>query len=102
MSEWLVEMSARLLTTREAAEYLRIRPETLLAWDRSGKLRGFRISTNALRWNPDEIAAFLRGTREEGPSAAEEVAPVPFQSPDPRRILTTAPVPVTEEVPDAR
>ncbi len=66
-------MSDRLLTTREAAAYLCIRPETLLAWDRSGKLRGYRISSNALRWNPDEIDAFLRGTREEleEPSALE-------------------------------
>ena len=53
-------MTERLLTTREAAEYLHIRSETLLAWDRSGKLRGYRISSNALRWDPDEIEAFLR------------------------------------------
>ena len=78
MSEPLPE----LLTTREAAAILHIRPETLLSWDRSGKLRGFRISSNALRWDPQEIADFLRGTRE-GPSVEEEVAAIHFQSPDP-------------------
>jgi hypothetical protein len=71
-----------LLTTREAAAILHIRPETLLAWDRSGKLRGYRISSNALRWDPAEIADFLRGTRE-GPSMEEEVAAIHFQSPGP-------------------
>ena len=73
-------MSERLLTTREAAAYLHIRPETLLAWDRSGKLRGYRISSNALRWNPAEIEAFLRGTRE-GPGTRGEVSPAPSALP---------------------
>jgi excisionase family DNA binding protein len=73
-------MSERLLTTREAAEYLHVRPETLLAWDRTGKLCGYRISSNALRWHPAEIEAFLHGTREEGPGTRGEVSPAPAPS----------------------
>lgn len=82
-------MTQRLLTTREAADYLHVRPETLLAWDRTGKLRGYRISSNALRWDPDEIEAFLRATREDGPSAEEEVAAIQLL-PDPSPSITGA------------
>jgi excisionase family DNA binding protein len=57
-----------LLTTREAAEILRVRPETVLRWHESGKLCGFRISSRALRFDPDELDAFLAGVRA-APSA---------------------------------
>lgn len=82
-----------LLTTREAAAYLHVRPETLLAWDRSGKLRGFRISSNALRWDPAEIDAFLRDTREDGPGARGEVSPAPSGIPTRGLVSQASPAP---------
>jgi excisionase family DNA binding protein len=32
------------LTAAEAAFYLRVKPRTLLAWARQGKVRGYRLS----------------------------------------------------------
>lgn len=90
-------MSERLLTTREASEYLHVRPETLLAWDRSGKLRGYRISTNALRWDPAEIESFLRGTREDGPGARGEVSPAPSAVPTRGVVSQLSPAPLGGE-----
>jgi Helix-turn-helix domain len=86
-------VSERLLTTREAAEYLHIRPETLLAWDRSAKLRGYRISSNALRWDPDEIERFLLSTREDGPGARGEVSPAPSAVPTRSLVSQLSPAP---------
>lgn len=34
------------LTAIEAAEYLKVRPRTLLLWVRQGKIKGFRLSGN--------------------------------------------------------
>jgi excisionase family DNA binding protein len=34
------------LTANEAAEYLRLKPRTLLLWARQGKIKGFRLSGN--------------------------------------------------------
>lgn len=36
ISEWL--------TATEAAAYLKVKPRTLLAWARLGKIRGYRLS----------------------------------------------------------
>jgi excisionase family DNA binding protein len=58
-------VSARLLTTREVADMLAVSPETVLRWYRTGKLPGFPIATNALRFDPDEIREWLEGTRRE-------------------------------------
>ena len=76
--------------------------ETVLRWHRSGKLPGgHRLASNVLRWRGSELEAWLAGTRE-GPGTAEEVAPVPFQSPSPRTSLTFAPVPKNRGGPHAR
>ena len=57
-----------LWTTRQVATFLNVSPETVLRWHRSGKLPGgFPISTNALRFDPDEVRAWLEGTRPERP-----------------------------------
>ena len=56
-------MRERLLTTREVAEFLALSPETVLRRYRAGELPGFRIATNALRFDPDEVRAWLHGTR---------------------------------------
>lgn len=49
----------RLLTTREVAVLLGIRPETVLRWSASGRLRGYRISSNALRFRESEVEAWI-------------------------------------------
>ena len=58
-------MSDRLLTTREVAELLRVSKETTLRWHRSGKLPGGRrLGSNVLRFNRDELEAWLEAQRE--------------------------------------
>lgn len=37
-------MEIEWLTAREAAEYLKVRPRTLLLWARQGKVPGHRLS----------------------------------------------------------
>jgi excisionase family DNA binding protein len=56
-------MSDRLLTTRELASYLGVSPETVLRRWRAGELPGFRIASNALRFDPDEVRAWLERCR---------------------------------------
>jgi excisionase family DNA binding protein len=54
-----------LWTTAETAAYLNVSPETILRWHRAGKLRGFPISTNAIRFDADEVRAWLEGRRAD-------------------------------------
>jgi excisionase family DNA binding protein len=68
------ELRRPLLTTREAAKLLHLRPETLLRWHESGKLRGFRISSRALRFDPDELDDFLERSRGEADHDAAQAA----------------------------
>lgn len=56
-------MTGRLLTTRELAAYLGVSPETVLRRWRAGELPGFRIASNALRFDPDEVRDWLEGRR---------------------------------------
>lgn len=56
-------MTGRLLTTRQLADYLGVSPETVLRRWRAGELPGFRIGSNALRFDPEEIAVWLEGRR---------------------------------------
>lgn len=83
----------RLLTARELAELLGFQAGTIVDWSERGELPGYRIG-GRLRFKESEVAEWLE-RRRKGPSAAEEVAPVPYQSPGPRRSLTTAPVPLS-------
>lgn len=61
-------MSA-LWTTREVAEFLNVSPETVLRRYRAFQrgeahgLPGFPIGSNAIRFDPDEVRAWLSGTR---------------------------------------
>lgn len=48
---------------------LGVRPETVLRWNEAGKLNGFRISARALRFDLDELDAFLEGSRPAGRKA---------------------------------
>ena len=64
-------VSDRLLTTREVAAMLRVSPETVLRWYRGGKLPGGRrLGSNVLRFDADELAAWLEGTRPDRPLVA--------------------------------
>jgi excisionase family DNA binding protein len=57
-------MSERLLRTRDVAELLDVSCETVLRWHRSGKLPGGRrLASNVLRFDRDEVEAWLSGTR---------------------------------------
>ena len=94
-------MTEPLLTAREVAEMLAVSPETVLRRWRAGELPGFRLASNVLRFRESEVLAWLEGRRMNGPGAGGEVAPVPFQSPDPGRSLTVAPVPNREGEDDA-
>ena len=95
-------MTGRLLRTREVAELLDVGCETVLRWHRAGKLPGgHRLASNVLRFSESELDAWLAEARE-GPGVAEEVAAVPYQSPDPTRSLTGAAVPNRGGSDDAR
>jgi excisionase family DNA binding protein len=81
----------RPLTTRQVADRLGVNSETVLRRWRRGELPGYRLASNVLRFDEAELDAYLAALT--GPSAEEEVAPVPFTSPGPARSLTVAPVP---------
>jgi excisionase family DNA binding protein len=66
-------MSGRLLTTREVANLLGLSSATVLRRWRAGELPGFRIASNCLRFDPDELEAWLRSRRGEAYSAASTV-----------------------------
>ena len=54
-------MTDRLVTTRELADRLAVSPETILRRWRAGDLPGYRIASNALRFDPVEVEAWFRG-----------------------------------------
>lgn len=62
-------MTARLLTTRDVAEWLHVSPETVLRRARAGEIPSFRIATNALRFDEAEVAAWLERTRNKTEAA---------------------------------
>jgi excisionase family DNA binding protein len=97
-------MTERLLTARELGELLGLSTSTVLDWHEAGRLPSFRLGGRKggpVRFRLDEVEAMLEGWRVNGPGAGGEVAPVPFQSPDPRLSLTGAPVPSRGGEPDA-
>jgi len=56
MHEWL--------TAREAAEYLKVRPRTIVQWAKEGKVRGHRLSgctRITWRFRREELDAMLCG-----------------------------------------
>jgi excisionase family DNA binding protein len=60
------------LATREVAALLRISPETVLRWYRSGKLPGGRrLGSNVLRFDRAEPEAWLEETRPVQPIALQ-------------------------------
>ena len=83
-------MSDRLLTAAELGERLALSTSTVLDWFEARRLPGFKLG-RAVRFRESEVLAWLEGHRVGPPGG--EVAPVPYQSPDPGRSLTVAPVP---------
>jgi excisionase family DNA binding protein len=49
-------VSQRWLTTREAAEFLGVHPNTIRNWADGGKLHARRTTGNQRRFDPDELA----------------------------------------------
>ena len=49
----------RLLTRREAAEFLRLQPQTLAAWAMTGKHLPFVRCGRAVRYKQSDLEAFL-------------------------------------------
>ena len=86
-------MNDRLLTAAELGERLALSTSTVLDWFEAGKLPGFKLG-RVVRFRESEVLGWLEAHRVGPGAAAGEVAPVPYQSPGPRRSLTGAPVPV--------
>jgi predicted DNA-binding transcriptional regulator AlpA len=56
----------RLLRARDVATLLDVSVETVLRWNRAGRMPvGYRIASGVLRWRESEIEAWLEGTRSE-------------------------------------
>jgi len=50
----------KLLTIRQAAEILNVHVETLRRWDKSGKLKAFRVNERGdRRYKPEDIENYL-------------------------------------------
>jgi hypothetical protein len=89
-------VNERLVTAAELGELLGLSAGAILDRFERGDLPGFRLfgrKGGPVRFRPSEILDALDGWRVNGPGTAEEVAPVPHQSPDPRLTLAVAPVP---------
>jgi predicted DNA-binding transcriptional regulator AlpA len=59
----------RLLTAREVGERLGLSTESVLRRYRRGELPGFRLASNCLRFDADELAAWLE-ERRSGPESS--------------------------------
>jgi predicted DNA-binding transcriptional regulator AlpA len=98
-------VSEPLLTARQLGEVLGLSAGTILDRFERGDLPGFRLfgrKGGPVRFRASEVEAALQGWHVNGSDAGGEVAPIPYQSPDPRRSLPLAPIPDSEETTDAR
>lgn len=48
-----------MITTRTVARRLGVHPETVLKWAREGKLPSFKLPSGAVRYDPDQLDAWL-------------------------------------------
>ncbi len=61
-----------LLTATELAERLRVKPSTVLDWQRAGRIPAIRLSHKILRFNLGEVVAALkRSSPGEGVSPCQ-------------------------------
>ncbi len=51
-------MAERLMSVKEAADYMRVRPKTVYGWVASGRLRALHAG-NRLRFRPADLDAWL-------------------------------------------
>lgn len=56
----------RLLTTRELADRLGVRTETVLRWTREGRIEAVRLSRRAFRYRLGAVIQRLGETSREG------------------------------------
>ena len=64
----------RLLTAEELAERLRVRPNTVKAWARDGRIPAIRLSPKIIRFDLDEVVeALRRRTAERQGEVADRV-----------------------------
>lgn len=68
-------MTGRLLTTREVAAKLGLSPASVLRRWQAGELPGFRLASNVLRFDENELDAWL-AERHRGPQATIPPSPV--------------------------
>jgi excisionase family DNA binding protein len=59
-----------LLTSAELADRLRVKPSTILEWQRSGRIPSIRLSHKVLRFSLAEVLAALKR-----PAPGEGVSP---------------------------
>ena len=81
---------------------LAVSPETVLRRWRAGELPGFRLAPNVLRFQREDVDAWLQGRRVNGPAAGEEVSPAPTAAPTRRVLSQASPVPIERGGRDAR
>jgi excisionase family DNA binding protein len=99
-------ISGRLLTAREVADRLGVSTGALLRWTRAGQVPAVKLPSGAVRYVPEQIAAWLEAQAMAG-DATEEVSPTPNATrrsevsflPSPIPLRTAAP---TEEESDGR
>lgn len=66
----------RLLTAREVGEWLGLSPGSVLRRWRAGELPGFRLSSNVVRFDRDEVERWLDSQRGSLESKTRPLRPV--------------------------
>ena len=89
-------MTDRLLTAPEVADVLGLSASTVLDRFEKGDLPGFRLfgrKGGPVRFRLEEIEALIESWHVNGPTLAEEVAPVHYQHPTRGVVLQLHPFP---------
>jgi excisionase family DNA binding protein len=89
----------RLLTTREVAERLTVAPETILRWIDDRGLPARRLTSRAIRFDADELEAWLAERATGADGATREVSPTRNAArpeADSRSSFSASPTPLRE------
>ncbi len=57
-------MSGQLMTVKEVAEFLRLRPQTIYCMTMRKQIPFLKVTGGALRFDPDEIKEFLEEKKQ--------------------------------------